>query len=89
MLPVGARTDRPDYDHAEGVTLRLFGLADGHDSVTRVARPSGGEAVFRVTRAGDRVRAEVTGDAPAAWGLALGLGAPVAASGSVLEVPAT
>ncbi|MEN1976216.1 alpha-xylosidase [Cellulomonas olei] len=89
VLPVGARTDRPDYDHAEGVTLRLFGLADGHESVTRVARPSGREAVFRVTRSGDRVRAEATGDVPGAWAVAHGLGAPVAASGAVLEVPAT
>ena len=36
VLPVGAREDRPDYAWADGVTLRLFELADGHRSVTTV-----------------------------------------------------
>ncbi|NKY06551.1 alpha-xylosidase, partial [Cellulomonas hominis] len=81
VLPVGARTDRPDYDHAEGVTLRLFGLADGHASETRIARPSGGEAVFRVTYAGGVARVEASGDVPAAWSAAVALGRPTAARG--------
>jgi alpha-D-xyloside xylohydrolase len=87
VLPVGARTDRPDYDHAEGVTLRLFGLADGHDSTTTVARPDG-EAAFRVTRSGGTVRVAVTGAVPSAWSAAHGLGSPVAAEGDTLELPA-
>ncbi|GEL47718.1 alpha-xylosidase [Cellulomonas hominis] len=87
VLPVGARTDRPDYDHAEGVTLRLFGLADGHASETRIARPSGGEAVFRVTYAGGVARVEASGDVPAAWSAAVALGRPTAARGPVLELP--
>lgn len=66
VLPVGARTDRPDYDHADGVTLRLFDLADGHDSTTTV-----GQASFRVTRAGDTITATATG-ATAAWSIRLG-----------------
>jgi alpha-D-xyloside xylohydrolase len=87
VLPVGARTDRPDYDHAEGVTLRLFGLADGHASETRIARPSGGEAVFRVTYSGGVARVEASGDVPAAWSAAVALGRPTAARGLVLELP--
>ena len=27
VLPIGARDDRPDYDYADGVALRLFGTA--------------------------------------------------------------
>ena len=88
VLPVGARTDRPDYDHAEGVTLRLFRLADGHDSVTRIARPDGGDALFHVTRRGDVVRVEASGAVPATWSVAHALGAPVAADGPVVELPA-
>jgi len=88
VLPVGARTDRPDYDHAEGVTLRLFGLGDGHDSVTRIARPDGGDALFHVTRRGDVVRVEASGAVPATWSVAHALGAPVAADGPVVELPA-
>ena len=89
VLPVGARTDRPDYDHAEGVTLRLFRLADGHESVTRIARPDGGEAVFRVTCAGGVARVEASGDVPASWAAAVGLGRAVPAGGPVLEVALT
>ncbi len=88
VLPVGARTDRPDYDHAEGVTLRLFRLADGHDSVTRIARPDAGDALFHVTRRGDVVRVEASGAVPATWSVAHALGAPVAADGPVVELPA-
>jgi alpha-D-xyloside xylohydrolase len=64
VLPVGAHDDRPDRDHADGVTLHLVELPDGHRSTTRV--PSGdGEAVFTVRRDGDEVRVTAAGtDAP-------------------------
>ncbi|HEY0240144.1 MAG TPA: alpha-xylosidase [Friedmanniella sp.] len=84
VLPVGARTDRPDYDHADGVTLRLFELADGHDSTTTVVGSSG-EVVFRVRRAGATVTVEATG-ATAPWSVASGLGEPLAASGDRVEL---
>ncbi|ACQ79582.1 glycoside hydrolase family 31 [Beutenbergia cavernae DSM 12333] len=62
VLPIGARTDRPDYDHADGVTLLLTRLADGHASVTRVAAEHG-DVAFTVTRTGSRVRVEADGAA--------------------------
>lgn len=53
VLPVGAREDRPDYVWADGVTLRLFELADGHRSVTTIPAADGGEpTTFVVTRSG-------------------------------------
>lgn len=61
VLPVGARTDRPDYDHADNVTLHLFELPDGYDDTTTV-----GAAAFRVVRVGDRVTVTATGTS-AAW----------------------
>ncbi|MBO9569125.1 MAG: alpha-xylosidase [Cellulomonas iranensis] len=65
VLPVGAHDDRPDRDHADGVTLHLVELPDGHRSTTRV--PSGdGEAVFTVRRTGAEVRVRAVG-APGAW----------------------
>ncbi|UZN04471.1 alpha-xylosidase [Cellulomonas sp. S1-8] len=65
VLPVGAHHDRPDRDHADGVTLLLVELPDGHRSTLRV--PSGaGEAVFDVRREGGTVRVRATG-APGAW----------------------
>lgn len=61
VLPVGARTDRPDYDHADGVTLHLYELADGHRSTTRVPRADGSAAEFTVERTGDQVVVEAAG----------------------------
>jgi len=68
VLPVGARTDRPDYAWADGVELRCFGLPDGYDAVTLVPTggPDGEAARFRVRRAGDEV-VVTSDDAPGAW----------------------
>lgn len=89
VLPIGARVDRPDYDHAEGVTLRVFELPDGHESTTTVAGVAG-DAVFRVTRSGPTVRVEAVSGAPATWSAAVGLGDPIPAGPSgviALRVP--
>ena len=76
VLPVGARSDRPDYAWADGLTLRLFELADGHRSVTRV-----GDASFVVTREAAIVRVEARGT-DAAWSAVVAGGASaVAAAG--------
>ncbi len=65
VLPIGAHDDGTDHDHADGVTLHLVELPDGHRSTTRV--PSGaGEAVFTVSRDGGTVRVRA-GGAPGAW----------------------
>jgi len=85
VLPVGARTDRPDYDHADGVTLRVFGLADGAD-VRTVVRGAAGDVEFRTRRAGTTVTVEATGAVPAAWSVAAALGTPVAAQGARAEL---
>jgi alpha-D-xyloside xylohydrolase len=85
VLPVGARTDRPGYDHAEGVTLRLFAVEDGHDSTTTVLGAAGA-VDFHVRRAGGTVTVEATGAVPSEWSVAVGLGAPVAAAGAALTL---
>ncbi|NUT97399.1 MAG: alpha-xylosidase, partial [Saccharothrix sp.] len=60
VLPVGAVDDRPEYDYAEGVTLRAYQLAEG-DHVTVV-----GGTTFRTVRSGDEIR--VTAEsAPSRW----------------------
>ncbi|MBM2620230.1 alpha-xylosidase [Actinoplanes sp. LDG1-06] len=59
VIPVGARTDRPDYSYADGVTLRLFSPALlGESTTVRV-----GESVFTVTRDGTAVRVDRDGPA--------------------------
>jgi alpha-D-xyloside xylohydrolase len=72
VLPYGARTDRPDYDWADGVELRLFELPDGYDDVTAVPTGDGdGVAAFRVRRSGDEVVVS-TDDAPGSWSVRAG-----------------
>jgi alpha-D-xyloside xylohydrolase len=50
VLPIGNRTDRPDYDHRDGVTLRLYEPIEG---VTTVHV---GDTTFTVTRDGTAIR---------------------------------
>jgi alpha-D-xyloside xylohydrolase len=49
VLPIGARTDRPDYDYLDGLELRVYPGPDGETSLA-VTNPDGREATFTVTR---------------------------------------
>ena len=71
VLPVGARTDRPDYAWADDVTLRCFELPDGYDAVTSVPGGEGEPATFRVRREGDVV-VVTSDDAASVWSVAVG-----------------
>ncbi|TDD70845.1 alpha-xylosidase [Actinomadura darangshiensis] len=51
VVPEGAVEDRPDYDHADGVTLRVYEPADGASVTTQV-----GDTTFTTTRNGENVR---------------------------------
>jgi alpha-D-xyloside xylohydrolase len=69
VLPFGARTDRPDYEWADGVTLRVFEPADGVRTVTTVPALDGGEpTTFVVERSGDRLHVTARG-ARGPWGV--------------------
>ena len=78
VLPFGADDSRPDYDWADGVTLRCFALPDGYDAVTTVPGHDGtgsiagsGSASFRVRRDGATITAS-SDDARAPWALQVG-----------------
>jgi len=66
VIPVGAHTDRPDYPHADGVTLRAYGLGKGAQVTVRV-----GEVSFTVVREGNTLRASAS-DPSTPWALAAG-----------------
>ncbi|MFF3937591.1 alpha-xylosidase [Streptomyces phaeofaciens] len=66
VLPVGAHADRPDYPHADGVTLRAHGLTRGAQVTVRVA-----DVTFTVVREGDTLRASAS-EPSAPWALAAG-----------------
>jgi alpha-D-xyloside xylohydrolase len=70
ILPLGAVDDRPDYDYAEGVTFRVYELADGRELTCSVSTPQRAEAVrLSVRRTGQRVTARVSGDISVRWQL--------------------
>lgn len=63
VIPVGARSDRPDYNYLDGVTIEVYpSSADGSRSAT-VTTPNGTSVEFLVERSGAdvRVRSEYTG----------------------------
>ena len=67
VIPVGAVDDRPDYDYADGVTLRLYQIPDGARVSTVIAA---GDQEFITTRAGNVIRVEAataSGDACGDW----------------------
>ncbi|QNP72397.1 alpha-xylosidase [Streptomyces roseirectus] len=66
VIPVGAHADRPDYRHADGVTLRAYGLERGAQVTVRV-----GEVSYTVVREGHTLRASAS-DPSLPWGLAAG-----------------
>jgi alpha-D-xyloside xylohydrolase len=62
LLPMSSRTDRPDYDYSEDVTLKVFHLENGNQA--RVEIPDlGGDVgtVFEAQRQGDVIRIERQG----------------------------
>ncbi|UMP03372.1 alpha-xylosidase [Amycolatopsis sp. EV170708-02-1] len=81
VLPLGAVDDRPDYDYADGVTLRLYRLEDG----ARITTPVGG-STFHTRRDGDSVHIEVD-SAPDGWQVAFPAGdETIVATGSALTI---
>jgi alpha-D-xyloside xylohydrolase len=62
VIPVGAVDDRPDYDYADGVTLRVYELPDQASVTTAIpARADEEPAVFVTSRRDGVIRVEATG----------------------------
>ncbi|MGY6652944.1 alpha-xylosidase [Amycolatopsis sp. TRM77291] len=81
VLPLGAVDDRPDYDYADGVTLRIYRLEDGARITTTV-----GGSTFRTRREGDSVHIDVD-SAPEGWQVAFPSGdETIVAPGSALTI---
>ncbi|MFE6610661.1 alpha-xylosidase [Amycolatopsis sp. NPDC057786] len=81
VLPLGAVDDRPDYDYADGVTLRLYRLEDDVRITTTV-----GGSTFRTRREGDSVHIDVD-SAPDGWQVAFPQGdETIVATGSSLTI---
>lgn len=70
VVPFGARTDRPDYDYAEGVQLRAYQLAEGEEVRLELPTADGAASAgrFTVRRQGGRLEASTDADV-ASWSL--------------------
>jgi alpha-D-xyloside xylohydrolase len=66
VVPIGARTDRPDYDYLDGLELRVFpGLEAGQERVVEVVTPDGVSATYAVVMGVDgQPRVTTTSTAP-------------------------
>jgi alpha-D-xyloside xylohydrolase len=86
VLPWGSETERPDYDYARGVTLRVFALDDGASAPFAVAAPDGRIAARgTVRREGGSYTAQVEQGALHAWCLEVdGQRSPVQPSAATL-----
>jgi alpha-D-xyloside xylohydrolase len=72
VIPMGNRTDRPDYDFSNGVTLHIFSMEDGNTSRVEIPSLDGKiETVFEIERRGDTIHIQRRGPAKA-WHVALG-----------------
>lgn len=64
IIAIGPRTDRPDYDYSEGVTLQMYELSDGAQASAIIPSLNGAvAATFNVKREGDTVTVERQGNA--------------------------
>jgi alpha-D-xyloside xylohydrolase len=80
VLPIGARTDGPEYDYAGDVSLHLFEPRELVDHTVRIPAPGGGiGATFDVAREGDTITVTRTDGAAGSWSVVLPAGARVAA----------
>jgi alpha-D-xyloside xylohydrolase len=78
-LAIGNQDERPDYDYADGVTLRVYELEDGKWASTEIPSVTGEiQTTFVVTREGRMINVERKGKSKP-WRLLL-VGIPAAAS---------
>ncbi|HWL17083.1 MAG TPA: alpha-xylosidase [Opitutus sp.] len=72
VIPWGEQEDRPDYELAEGVIFRIYGLADGGEATCEIPAADGGPGVRLVARRhGAQVVAELSGPVPTRWQIQL------------------
>jgi alpha-D-xyloside xylohydrolase len=57
VIPIGSRSDRPDYDYSDGVTLQVFQLEDGKQVSVEIPDLNGEiETKFEVSRKGNSIQ---------------------------------
>ncbi|WBO69636.1 alpha-xylosidase [Streptomyces camelliae] len=86
VIPVGAVDDRPDYDYAAGVVLRVYPSPGAKHVITRIVTPQGEPAaVFTVDRHEGLTRVTASRPVPEWSVLLVGEPAPASVRGAVPE----
>ena len=71
IIPIGAHTDRPDYDYSDGVTLKTFSIEDGSTATVEIPSLDGKiETAFEIERTGNILHIQRHGPAKA-WNVAV------------------
>jgi alpha-D-xyloside xylohydrolase len=66
VIPIGNRTDKPDYEYSEGVTLQVYQLEDGKTATVEIPTPDGKiETSFALKRAGNVIHVQRQGSSKA------------------------
>jgi alpha-D-xyloside xylohydrolase len=86
VLAIGNNDDRPDYDYADGVTLRVYQLEDGKRACAEIPSVKGEiQTTFVVWREGRMINVERKGK-PKGWRLLLvGISAIASVEGATVE----
>jgi alpha-D-xyloside xylohydrolase len=67
VIPVGSRTDRPDYDYSDDVTLRIYQLENGKSVRVEIPSSAGNvETLFDISRENNVIHIQRQGP-PKAW----------------------
>ena len=71
VIPVGSRTDKPDYDYSDGITLQVYQLEDGGSARVEIPALDGKiETTFDIRREGNVIHLQRRGLAKA-WNMLL------------------
>jgi alpha-D-xyloside xylohydrolase len=64
VIPMGSRSDKPDYDFSDGVTLHIFSIDDGYSAKVEIPSLNGKlETTFEIKRQGNNIHIQRHGSA--------------------------
>ena len=87
IIPIGSRTDQPDYDYSDGVTLRVYQLDDGKNVKVEIPSLKGKiETTFDIRREGQMIRIERQGPSRAWNVLLVGMDSIEPVENAILEI---
>ncbi|MBN8657065.1 MAG: alpha-xylosidase [Anaerolineae bacterium] len=88
VIPIGARTDKPDYDYSDGITLHIFELEENQKVNVEIPNLRGQvKTVFEVKRVKNSIHIQRRGPAKAWAASVQGVRSLASAETNVLMIP--